>query len=386
MKKSKTILIFMLLIILFSFSCSFAEQPDSLTAAIFKYIPDPVRFETAIREEWNRRHPDIALKFVDWDCYDQEIPNDIDVFIFDAIYLDHYIKQGALLPIHEEEIENKDDLIPYALNAAAVDGVLYAVPQFLCTNLLYTRKNDTDLADANDIDNLYQVIGELPSEKILLPENEGLLVQIASAVENFIWYILAFLDYEDTFPEEYITFDPDWISAEAIDSLEEIREMAGTKQLAWMSKNNAYIRAEWFARGRGRAYIGYSEAMSVMGDALNDIDFRRFSFTDGEGEEIPIFFADMTGINAQIRAEKQPYAIELLNVITGTDVMVQASSPSKPGESYQYLLSARESVYDTIGKVNQVYNKLKDIISDPKSILFIVRDEDLQYLDQVYVF
>jgi len=41
--------------------------------------------------------------------------------------------------------------------------------------------------------------------------------------------------------------------------------------------NDAYVRAKWFAEGRGRAYIGYSESMNAMGDYANEVTPRLFS-------------------------------------------------------------------------------------------------------------
>ena len=41
--------------------------------------------------------------------------------------------------------------------------------------------------------------------------------------------------------------------------------------------NDAYVRAKWFAEGRGRAYIGCSESMNAMGDYANEVTPRLFS-------------------------------------------------------------------------------------------------------------
>ncbi len=40
-----------------------------LTVGLFKYVPDIQAFETALTAEWKAIEPDVALRFVDWDCY-----------------------------------------------------------------------------------------------------------------------------------------------------------------------------------------------------------------------------------------------------------------------------------------------------------------------------
>ena len=42
------------------------------------------------------------LELVDWYCYDEDLPDDLDVFVFDGIYLTEYLEKGYLLPIPEE--------------------------------------------------------------------------------------------------------------------------------------------------------------------------------------------------------------------------------------------------------------------------------------------
>ena len=51
---------------------------------------------------WEAKHPDMKLELVDWYCYDEDLPDDLDVFVFDGIYLTEYLEKGYLLPIPEE--------------------------------------------------------------------------------------------------------------------------------------------------------------------------------------------------------------------------------------------------------------------------------------------
>ncbi len=94
------------------------------------------------------------------------------------------------------------------------------------------------------------------------------------------------------------------------------------------------------------------------------VDFNLFSLSSGDN--IPVFYADFAGVNANINEDKRFLAIELLNVITGKDVLIKAVAP-------QYLLTARKSVYDFLSKSDPVYAKLKSIAAIENSHIFMLR-------------
>ena len=67
------------------------------------------------------------------------------------------------------------------------------------------------------------------------------------------------------------------------------------------------------------------------------------------------------------------YAIELLNVITSKEVLIKAVAS-------QYLLVARNSVYDFLAKSDPVYQKLKNIVTISNSHIFTIRPSARTFL------
>lgn len=112
----------------------------TLEVALYPYVPDLERFQTVVRDVWEREHPDISLHFADWDCYASDPDPMLNVFVFDGIYLSTFAEKGYLLPIPKEKIQGVDDIFPFALEGCICKEELYALPQLLCTDLLYTRK------------------------------------------------------------------------------------------------------------------------------------------------------------------------------------------------------------------------------------------------------
>lgn len=61
----------------------------------------------AVLEKWSQSHPNVQLNFVNWDSYDSDPPKNLDVFVFDAIYMSYFIQQNYLLSIPSSQIRNK---------------------------------------------------------------------------------------------------------------------------------------------------------------------------------------------------------------------------------------------------------------------------------------
>jgi thiamine pyridinylase len=262
-----------------------------------------------------------------------------------------------------------------------VDGTAYALPQLLCTYLLFARKDDAVVSNVRNICELYQVIGSIGGNGIPPADGEGLLLSLPGAASKAFWVLETRIDVEQAY-SEWVTFpDAGDLDANIVSYLQMLRDMAGDGQLSYVSPDgDAYIRGAWFAQGRGRAFIGFSETMSAMGDAAEDMVFHRISLSDQE--DIPMLYSDIASVNASISDDKRPLAVELVNVITGTQAMVASLAAEQEGQNPQYLLSARSSVYDVLAKDYPIYGDLKGIASDPNCRVFVVRPGSRALVEQ----
>lgn len=199
----------------------------TLNVALYPIIPDLEKFESDVARSWEAEHPDVELQFVDWSCYSEDPPDDLDVFVFDSIFLSEFIEKGYLKPFPEEKIRNKEDLVPFALEGCREDGVLYAVPQLLCTHFLYTRKGDAELADVGDIVTLYEKIGDRKLQTEIPEENEGLLIDMSGGTTKVVMYLDAQIDCNNAYTEYTDLSDRDMPSEEAVDLLILMRKMGG---------------------------------------------------------------------------------------------------------------------------------------------------------------
>ncbi|WP_434305001.1 thiamine pyridinylase [Clostridium botulinum] len=346
------------------------ESKQTLNVALYEYVPDPIRFKKAVETEWNKKEPNIKLNFVDWDCYSEDPPKDLDVFVFDAIYLSHFVKEGYLSEIPEKDIKNKEDILPFAMKGCTMKGSAYAIPQIICTNLLFSRKGDSDIQKVNSVYDLNDKLGKNTSEDIIPPNNKGLLIDMSGGTSKACMYLDSLIDTTQEYTEFNSLPNLNELNKDAIDSLGLLQSMAGKNQANyWPEDNDSYIRAKWFINGKGRAYIGYTEAMSQMKEFADDIDFKTISLS--KNSNIPIFYGDVVGINSSItNSYKKEKAIELANIITDKNTMVKAVSPDENNKYPQYLLPARRSVYNNLENKYPIYGRLYKIADNPNNRLF----------------
>ncbi|MBP3876868.1 MAG: thiamine pyridinylase, partial [Lachnospiraceae bacterium] len=314
-----------------------------------------------------QRHPDVELHFTDWNCYHSDPVEGINVFVFESTYLTSFAEKGYLLPIPEDIIKDRDDIFPYTIDGCYVDGTLYALPQLLCADFLFTRKGDGELAVVTDIEGLYRVLGARKEETVIPGENEGLLADPSNKARK---YLDVLTDEQQKYSDYGTLPDVSDLSAVAVEKLRELRKMSGEELVRYLTENKGKraLLPEWFADGKGRAFIGYSESMALMGDAAGQMDIRLFSYSDRKN--IPVFYTDLVGISAEIDEERKELAYELANILLSEEVLTKMSMPGEEGGSPQYLLTVRSSVYDHLEKEFPIYAKLKEIVENPDNHVF----------------
>ena len=267
-----------------------AGNPLTLNVSLYKIVPDYDSFERTAKECRKEKYPEVKLNFVGRDCYSGAVPDDLDVFVFDSMSLDTFARKGSLLNLPEEEIQDYDDLIPSFVEGSRVNGVMYVVPQILCTDLLYTRKADDDLRNVQNIKELHDALGD-----------SGLLPEKSSPAGRVVMYLQALVDEAQRYTGHYPAIEEGKLSSGAVASLELISDMYQADAEGMTEDSGRYYYARRFAEGTGKAYIGYSEAINVMGESASDMDFRLFSMTDDE--DIPVFYVDAAAVNAKVSDE-----------------------------------------------------------------------------------
>ena len=122
------------LLAFFLVSCG-RKSVDTLTYAIYPYVPDVEYYQEIIEQRWAEIEPDIELVRAEWNCYKDGVPDGIDVIMYDAVTQGALIENGWIQPIDSNTVQKAEDIVPFAMEGLTVDGKhrVYMLTQRLLT-------------------------------------------------------------------------------------------------------------------------------------------------------------------------------------------------------------------------------------------------------------
>ncbi|MCG8420968.1 MAG: thiamine pyridinylase [Proteobacteria bacterium] len=145
--------------------------------------------------------------------------------------------------------------------------------------------------------------------------------------------------------------------------------MTSAKHAKYYSEDSPYQRAIWFGQGLGRATVGFTESMSVMGPARNTVSFKPFPM-DGL-PDVTLFYSDLVGINSKvIDPDKRAAAIELANLLASPDFLTASFGPSPDAPVPQYLMPVRKSVFQRLAAKFPLYGQMYTMATTVQPRLF----------------
>lgn len=365
------------LVLLFQQPATHAQSPaaaPSLSVALYPFVPRVQQFQEVLTTEWKKVQPNVKLTFIadfdKWDGgYKKNPPPDADVFVFDATYFEQFRASNLLEPLAASEINNLDDLVEYARAGVKVGDKYYAIPQLGCANLLFYRKGDTQVAQANTLADVSRAVGQCTYTSKIPPGKRGLMLEMSGGTTNALLY----LDVDHARMNVYPFGLPQSLNQGTFAYLNTLMGMASMDN-ARADVSLPYGRALWFSNGSGRALMAYSEAMSVMSEETrNNIEFKPMPFADRNTQ--PLFYSDVIGINpASGGRGTRALAVQLANVMAATQTMVASIGPDEGSQVPQYLMPARHSVFQHLARSFPIYGKMHTMLQQAKPRMYKAPD------------
>lgn len=329
-----------------------ADQPKEdklvLRASLFPYVPNGDYIRGVVKKRWDALNTGVELdleKYKDWDNYTETPPDDLDVFELDAINLDHLVRNNWIAPLDAAEADRAEDMLDFAWKGCLVDGRLYGLPRLACTNALFYRKGDDEVAKAQGIADLYKLLGDSPDAADAPEPNKGLLIDLKGGTNCACLYLDAVADNGGGYSLNPTLPSADSLDKPGLDSLTLLAKMAGRKQALHKDPTQAPDRPKWFAEGKGRCYVGYSERLYFMPKETHD-GMRVRALPLGKGNAVNLYFVDLLSVNSLARGERRKAAVKLLNLCTSAETVKECLMPSGDGKSSSYLLPTRRSVLE----------------------------------------
>lgn len=345
--------------LILTFCLTISAMAQTLTVGFFQYVPDISAFEKNLTAQWQQLEPDVSLTFVPWDCYSDLPQADVDVFVYDGIYLASYEKSGYLLPLGKT-IPDQKAYPDWTLAPAKIQDQYYGIPQMVCRDTLFYRKGDAAVANAKTMQELYDAIGPRQTDKLLPDPNEGVLTDFS--IGNGLKYYSALQDHTQQVAP---VLDKQHLDPGVMKYVRELYAMTGEKTGKY-ENSNSFTRAIWFANGHGRALYAYPEAMSEIARLGKADDVEMKAISSCEHPDVATAYTDYVSVNANIAPDKKEMAKKLVALMTSKPYMLAVLRPQEKGKTRQYLLAARKDVMQQLAKEDRVYAKsYKNLYNQP---------------------
>lgn len=372
-----------LVITLLLTGCSVRQKPteatdsadNTISVAIYPYIPDMQLFQTVLSKQWQEIEPDVQLSFVDWDCYVTPEPGQIDVMMYDAMFTSYLAEGGFIQPVSKEVLQDAEEILPFALEGAYHDGELYGVPYLVCSYFLIHRSDDPQLAEVQNVGQLFDVIAARKAQDA----DTGLLMNYFSDYPYH--YLDAMIDESGiyTLYEEAPPRSP--LDAQAYERICQMKQMLAVEpENSGNSELGSFYRGALFNEGYGCAYYGYSEDISFMDDILDDITIRTISFS--EKKNIQLFYADIASMGAHVTdPARKELCIRLMNLIGSEEFLQELCFGT---DDVQYMLPARQDVYALAQEKYPIYGHLYELVMDEENRILRFGKDIHMYLATAY--
>ena len=343
-----------------------AAERRVLRAALYPYLPDAGGAYFALEEAFERANPEIDLQItLLGERYYSDNPahasllravrqQEADVYEIDSVFLDDVRAHLAPLSL---DAGATGPLISWAHDLVRLpDGRIIGAPHWVCGNFLFYRASDTAMSRVTSLAGLRRVIGTNPVRRgALLLDGGG-----TSTLGEL--YIDALMDRYAN-PQDAIrragVYPPDR------DTVASLREALSLNHRG-LGLNDAYhdrqgFYARQFARGQGRALVGYSERLYFVlnetmqscrpdeagqDECLNASDIRVTDWPAADNSH-PIGWTDILGVDnrapLQTQADGQAFVAFMMKPETYALFLIPAW-----GEAPRFLLPARDDLYDTL--------------------------------------
>ena len=325
--------------------CKAAKTDRKVTYSLYPYLPDVEYCTEVLEDEWGKLHPDIELEFVPFNCYSGGKPEGIDVIMYDTILEREFIEDGYLKPLNISDFIDIEDFYEFTLEPAAGYDDRYGVPVFLCCDCMIYDSDNKDLSAADDI---FDVTGS----------DSHLLISMSPYGDDFYLLDAAVDIAQDA---EVIQFKNKIVHIDVSESKKALADAAIPEYMDTESNDLAGLYDSGVADG----YVGYAETMRFLDKRIDSTDIKQISIA--KNGNIPLFYCDMVGISTDVPDEQTGLCMDLIKILTDTEVMKRVSV--KDGAP-QYLMFPRSSFYDVMEKEYPMYAKLRTVVENESNKLF----------------
>ncbi len=348
-----------------------------IAAGLYPYVPDTEAFSSAICAAWTASGQSEKLYLIaDVNVWDGGYSSNpvytngsgtqapIDVFVFDAMFLDYWKTQTT--PVPKSFITDQADFVCYALSALSQsDGSMLGLPMLGCTNIMFYRDGDSGMGSVTSLSDFLSVN---PAGVYISPvpfDNTGAMMNMAGNTTIAVDYMVkGFLDNNQWPPMNPL----DQTMAQIAETASYYNALTGAIP-SLPGVEDQYVLAGYFSEGYGRTSIGFSESMSQMSETTqSQLKLKAFPWSDTPGVA-NMFYADVVGVNSKssFLGGGGTLPFTLANLMTQQAVVQIAIAP--PSGDLSYLFPARKSILNALSAKDPLYTQMAAVLTGNAAVL-----------------
>lgn len=329
-----------------------------LRVLLYPYIPEAEALGAALERAFEARHPDIDLqRLAASDYYGAALPR-ADVYELDTLLLADLVVAGQVQPLPDSLVLPR--LEPLGAAAGYVSGQRYGAPRWLCALFLFHRAGDQAIAAAATVE-------ALPPAGLVAD-----LVGASTLGELYLWGMGGIGGIGDRGQDQPQGTLLDEEVVERLQRLAAVCPPLLCRSEARHQRPGEHGRA--FARGQGRALLGYAEALhAVLDEALRCAgqpgclqaeDLRVRAPILQKGGRAPSF-VDALALDRGCQGECRADAVAWLRFLLSAEAYRLALVPER-GAAPRYLLPAVAAVYEDprVLRAAPLYPVLRGLLGD----------------------
>jgi thiamine pyridinylase len=347
-------------VLVISTACLTASAEDAshrrtLKVVVYPFVPDHIGLFYDVKSQFEAKYPDIDLQIFDLsnNYYDSTSPGAItntaaDVYEVDTVFLQDLAAQNQIQPLPKELIPVENRYFSVANLASQYKKTWYGVPHWVCSNFLFFKKDDP-LAKAKTLMDIENSIG------IQHDPGKGLLIDMKGKTTLGELYVNALIDKYGSVEaaEKFLT--PDNLDDSCVAALKRVIVLCDKgygRDSDYHNVDGFYPRQ--FAWQRGRAMVGYTEAMSAtLSETINacpkeirinssDIGVAPLSLSDKDA--VPFAWVDSFCIAKTCKGQRLKDAAEFIRFMS--DVAQVRNAVTAPTATQpRYLAPALKELF-----------------------------------------
>ncbi len=325
-------------------------EPEKLTVALYPYVPEARDLFFKLESAFEETHPGINVDLVEKHPGQQSkkpvplsedyykgglLQIEADIYEIDTVLLGDMVQSGKISPLELPERE----FLPEARSAVQFDGKTWGVPHWVCGNFLFYEKGDSAIEHANSWQELAAAF----------QSGGSLVVDFKGTSTLGEWYLTSLTSLDGDLKSVLEQLRSSELSKPAVEAMQTLLQLcpAGYCRSEDLHNRTGYY-ARMFARGKVRAYIGYSETIHYGLQEISDncgptdgcrtpdqIAVRALPPRSPQGRSVG--WTDALAISANLTDKKRQLAEDFIKLATSWDSYVMVLNPDWPAAP-RYLL------------------------------------------------